>query len=390
MSTSSKSKVIVLTALAGDLTITEVAMRYGVSRRWVHILLARYAAGGLHALEPLSKAPRSNSRGISDQVREEIVRLRVSLGQQGLDNGADTIAWYLEQGQLAVPALSSIWRILSEKNLVTPQPKKKPKAFIQRFTAHQPNETWQSDFTHWHLEDGSDVEILNWLDDHSRFLLYCRAMRPVKGGDVVRSFQACINEYGTPTSTLTDNGVVYTTRFVGGKNAFEYLLAALGIKQKNGHPGHPQTQGKIERFHQTLKRWLTQQPPAPTIAQLQEQLDRFRQIYNHQRPHKALQLKTPAFAYGATVKAVPPSTTLAGHYRVRFDRVDTFGKVSLRRAGKMHHLGVGRGYAGKAVTVLVDEVEVMVIDQGSGEIISKHTIDPEKNHWAKKKGTKEK
>jgi len=272
--------------------------------------------------------------------------------------------------------------------LVTPQPKKKPKAYIQRFVALQPNETWQSDFTHWQLADGTDVEILNWLDDHSRLLLYCRAMTPVKGTDVVRSFQECINEYGAPTSTLTDNGVVYTARFVGGRNAFEYLLQRLGIKQKNGHPGHPQTQGKIERFHQTLKRWLKKQPPARTIAELQMQLDNFRQIYNHQRPHKSLHLNTPAFAYGATVKATPPSTTLAGHFRVRFDRVDISGKISLRRAGKMHHLGVGEAHARKAVTILVDEMEVMVIDQGSGEIISKHTIDPEKKYWAKKREIK--
>ena len=132
------------------------------------------------------------------------------------------------------------------------------------------------------------------------------------------------------------------------------------------------------------------QASASIIAQLQEQLDLFKAIYNHQRPHKALGLNTPAFAYNATVKAVPPSTTLAGHYRVRFDRVDAFGKTSLRRAGKMHHLGVGRGHAGKAVTVLVDEIEVMVIDQGSGEIISKHTIDPEKSYWVKKREIKNK
>jgi len=123
---------------------------------------------------------------------------------------AHTIAWHLKEAELLVPAASTIWRILGQAGLVTPQPKKKPKAYIQRFQAQQPNETWQSDFTHWQLADGSDVEILNWLDDHSRFLLYCSAYRPVKGGDVVRSFQACINEYGTPASTLTDNGVVYT------------------------------------------------------------------------------------------------------------------------------------------------------------------------------------
>ncbi len=85
------------------------------------------------------------------------------------------------------------------------------------------------------------------------------------------------------------------------------------------------------------------------------------------------------------MKALPSSTTLAGHYRVRFDHVDRFGKLSLRRTGSMHHLGIGRAHAGKAVTILVDEVEVMVIDQVSGEILSKHTIDPEQNYWAKKK-----
>ncbi len=354
MPKSSKSKVIVLTLLHERVRVADAAKRYGVSRQWVYVLLDRYTAGGLRALEPGSRQPLSNSRRISDQIRAQILSLRIKLGKQGLDNGAETIAWHLKKADLPVPAASTIWRILGQAGLVTPQPKKKPKAYIQRFEAHQPNETWQSDFTHWQLEDGTDVEILNWLDDHSRFLLYCTAMNPVRGSDVVASFKACINEYGTPASTLTDNGVVYTARFVGGRNAFEYLLTALGTKQKNGHPGHPQTQGKIERFHQTLKRWLTQQPPARTIPELQIQLDNFRQIYNHQRPHKALHLKTPIFAYEATVKAVPTST-ISGHYRVRFDHVDKFGKVSLRRAGKMHHLGAGRAHAGKAITILIDE-----------------------------------
>ncbi len=382
MSKSSKSKVIVLTLLHEGVSVADVARRYGVSRQWVYVLRDRYTAGGLQALEPGSRQPLSNSRRISDQIRAQILCLRVELGRQGLDNGAETIAWHLKKADLPVPAASTIWRICRQAGLVTPQPKKKPKAYIQRFEAHQPNETWQSDFTHWQLEDGTDVEILNWLDDHSRFLLYCTAMNPVRGSDVVASFKACINEYGTPASTLTDNGVVYTARFVGGRNAFEYLLTALGTKQKNGHPGHPQTQGKIERFHQTLKRWLAQQPKATSIAQLQQQLDRFKEIYNYQRPHKAIGRATPAFAYETTVKATPPSTTLAGHYRVRFDHVDKFGKVSLRRAGKMHHLGVGRAHAGKAITILIDEKVVQVVEDKTGEILTTHLIDGQKIYWA--------
>jgi hypothetical protein len=123
-----------------------------------------------------------------------------------------------------------------------------------------PTRPGNQDFTHWALADGTDVEILNWLDDHSRLLLSCTAHDHVTGTDVVDTFTQNTNEYGLPASTLTDNGRVYTAKFGGGRNAFEYLIAALGIAQKNGHPYHPQTQGKIERFHQTLKRWLAARP----------------------------------------------------------------------------------------------------------------------------------
>jgi hypothetical protein len=205
----------------------------------------------------------------------------------------------------------------------------------------------------------------------------------VRGGHVVTSFQECLDKYGTPLSTLTDNGVVYTARFVGGTNAFEYLLSALGVKQKNGHPGHPQTQGKIERFHRTLKLWLKQQLLVENTEQLQLQLNQFQVIYNQERPHKALGLKTPDFAYNATVKAVAPKSSLGGHYRVRLDHVDRFGKLSLRRAGQMHHLGVGIEYARKPVMIVVDELEVLVAERLTGEIISKHRIRPDKNYWPK-------
>lgn len=143
-------------------------------------------------------------------------------------------------------------------------------------------------FTHWSLADGSGVEILNWLDDHSRFLLAATAYRRVGGPDVVASFTATATHHGLPASTLTDNGSVYTSRFTHGHNDFERLLASLGITQKNGHPGHPQTQGKIERFHQTLKRWLAPRPRPATMAAMQTLLDEFTVIYNTERTHRAL------------------------------------------------------------------------------------------------------
>ena len=191
------------------------------------------------------------------------------------------------------------------------------------------------------------------------------------------------NEHGLPASTLTDNGRVYTARHGGGRNAFEYLLAALRIVQKNGRPNHPQTQGKVERFHQTQKRWLAKQPPATTLADLQAQLDAFREVYNQHRPHRELARRTPATAYAALPKATPPTATgpAAGHYRLRYDRVDTWGKISMRRAGRMHHLGVGYAHAGNRVLAIADDTTVTVIDLETGEILATHKIDPAKHYW---------
>jgi transposase InsO family protein len=369
---ANKSKVAVLSVISGQMSVSQVCTRYGVSRSWVYKLLTRYEQFGIAGLEPTGKAPHRHGNALPEQVRAAIIRLRHDLTTDGLDNGAKTIAYFLAQEELYVPALSTIWRILHREGLVVAQPKKKPKAYIQRFCASQPNESWQSDFTHLWLADGSGVEVLNWLDDHSRLLLYCKAFP-----------SECINNYEMPLSTLTDNGVVYTARFVGGRNAFEYLLQQLGIQQKNGHPGHPQTQGKIERFHQTLKKWIAQQDLATSIERLQGQLDRFRAIYNDERPHSAIGMQTPSQAYGATVKAQHIGKGSPAHYRVRFDHVDRFRKVTLRRAGIIHHLGIGIEHRGRKLMMLVDEVEVRVIDDVTGEIISTHLIEPEKNYWAR-------
>jgi transposase InsO family protein len=378
---NSLPQVIVLSVLHDGLTPSQAALRFGMSRRHVHRLLLTYNSGGLEALEPRSRRPKSNPRALHQDLRDEIIRLRSELLAKGLDAGAASIAWHLGEGKFHVPALSTIWRILRAAGLVTPTPSKRPKASITRFEAVQPNETWQSDFTHWHLADGSDVEIINWLDDHSRLLLYCSAFRAVTGKIVIDSFNECRKSYGTPFSTLTDNGVVYTGRFVKGKNGFEYLLSELDIVQKNGSPGHPQTQGKIERFHQTLKKWLSEQEAAEDLKELQRQLDEFRLIYNTKRPHKALAMKTPQSSYEATIKATPKVAKEKEHYRVRHDSVDQFGKLSLRRAGKMHHLGVGINNQFKKVFVIVDHYKVSVVEKKTGEVLSQHIIEPTRTYW---------
>jgi transposase InsO family protein len=378
----SRARVAVLQVVSDQLSVTAAAAEYGFSRRHLHRLLARYREGGLEALEPRSRAPRTNPSQTSGEICERVIELRVELTAEGLDAGPVTIAWHLEREGLRAPAPATISRILTRAGLVSPQPRKRPRSSYIRFQAAQPNEMWQSDFIHWRLADGTDVEVLNWLDDHSRYLLSCTAHQPVTGDTVVSVFLATIAEHGPPASTLTDNGSVYTSRFTGGRNAFEYLLPLLGIRQKNGSPGHPQTQGKTERFHQTLQRWLTARPKARAIPELQRQLDEFREHYNEQRPHRALDRRTPGYAYRATPKALPASNGhTPGHYRLRYDRLDNNGKMSLRRAGRMHHLGVGAKHARKRVLALADEHHITVTDLATGEVLSRHLIEPTKTYW---------
>jgi len=377
----SKARVIVLSVVHQGLTKAEAARKFDVSWQWVHTLVTRYETGGLDALEPRSRRPSSSPNLTSEQTRARILELRRQLTADGLDAGPITIAWHLDRESIDVPAVSTIRRIITDAGLIVPEPSKRPRSSYLRFAADQPNETWQSDFTHWALADGTDIEILNWLDDHSRLLLSCTAHNRVTGPLVVATFTTNINEYGPPASTLTDNGTVYTARFTRGKNAFEYLLTSLHITQKNGHPYHPQTQGKIERFHQTLKLWLGKQPPAATLADLQDQLDRFRIIYNQQRPHRALGRHTPQQAYDATIKATPHNAPLSAHYRVRTDIVDRDGKVSIRRAGKMHHLGIGRTHTAAPVLILIDKDTATVTHLTTGEILSNHLIEPDKSYW---------
>src|SRR6185312_4523191 len=307
----SNARVAVLHVISGKLTVTAAAKTYGLSRQHLHRLLKRYREAGLEAVDARSRRPHSNPRAVTDEVIAAIVHLRQQLVDDGLDAGPLTLQYHLHQAGLSVPSTSTIRRILHHHGKITPQPRKRPKSSYHRFEAAQPNECWQSDFTHWWLADGTEVEILNWLDDHSRFLLACTAYRRVAGPDVVASFTNTVNSHGLPASTLTDNGAVYTSRFTHGHNEFELLLATLGVTQKNGHPGHPQTQGKIERFHQTLKRWLRPRHRPTNLAALQHDLDTFALIYNHCHRHHPKHQPThrqPPHRYQPQLLAQPTKT----------------------------------------------------------------------------------
>jgi transposase InsO family protein len=375
----SKARLVITAVIVEGRSQSEVARTYGVSQGWISRLVKRYRLEGKAAFEPHSRRPRTSPTRLPQATIDLIIRLREELSGKGLDHGPHTIAWHLQHHHGWTVSVASIHRHLYAAGLITPAPQKRPKSSYIRFAAEQPNERWQADFTHWWLADDTHVEILNWIDDHARYAISVTAHPRVTGPIVRSTFRKACAAHGIPASTLTDNGMVFTTRFAGGKggrNHFENDLRRLGVTQINSTPNHPTTCGKVERFHQTLKKWLIRQPKATTIAELQTQLDEFVEIYNRRRPHRELPHRsTPATAYAARPKATA-GERLDTHDRVRTDRVDTTGTITLRHAGRLHHIGIGRTHAGTRVLVLVQDLDTRIINAATGELIRQLTLDP--------------
>lgn len=349
--------------------------------------MARYEVEGEVVFEPRSRRPKSSPKATPPDTIELVVRLRKELSEAGLDAGADTIGWHLAHHHGVLLSRSTINRILVGNGVVVPEPAKRPKSSYIRFEADQPNECWQSDFTHYRLATGADVEIITWLDDHSRYALHISAHRAITAQIVLATFTDTAAAHGYPASTLTDNGMVYTVRFAsrrGGRTALEHELHRLGIVQKNSRPNHPTTCGKVERFQQTMKKWLAAQPNQPaTIDQLQLLLEQFAAEYNQHRPHRSLpHSATPSAIYTTRPKAGPGEVdrTSDTHDRVRTDKIDKTGTVTLRVAGRLRHIGIGRTHAGTHVLLLVQDLDVRIINAATGEQLRQLTIDPDRDY----------
>jgi len=382
----SRARLVITALVVEQQTVAEVAARYGMHRSWVYRLKARYDDVGEAAFEPLSKRPHTSPTAVPGTTVELIRELRKELVEAGLDAGADTIAWHLTQRHQLQVSVSTVARTLTREGLVVPEPKKRPKSSYLRFEAAMPNECWQSDFTHYRLGDGSGVEIISWLDDCTRYALHVSAHPRVTAPIVLATFRETAGQHGIPASTLTDNGMVYTTRFAGGRggrNGLEAQLRAWQVVQKNSRPSHPTTCGKVERFQQTLKKWLRAQTSQPTtIAELKILIDDFVEAYNRRRPHRSLPHRaTPAALYESLPKALPTESRDADtHDRVRVDRVSKTGNVTLRVHGKLRHIGVGRTHKGTHVLMLVQDLEVRIVNAITGELLRELTIDPARDY----------
>lgn len=382
-------------------------------------------ADGDSGLLPRSRAAHTIAR--ADAVlASRIVELRKQLEKDGPDAGAESIAAGLEREGVGPPANSAIHRILVSAGPVRPEPGKRPKASYTRFEASPPDELWQSDFTHWPIATVPGAVVVSWLDDRSRNLLHARAFATVTMDDVEAAFLQACAEHGIPARTLTDNGTVYTTRPISATpGRFERTLALMGVRQSNGRPCHPQTQGKIERYHRTLKQWLSARPPASSIDELNEQLAEFRHVYNEERPHRALGRRTPGEAYRAKGKALP-DPELAARTQVKLDeeqaaepqpatpsgsmrgkpvpkderteptrvdvtidpkahKIDRRGCITQNNiAGKRRIFNLGKHNAGRMAELLIDHGRAVAADLETGEILADQTLDATREYQYRK------
>ncbi|MGH2825831.1 MAG: integrase core domain-containing protein [Actinomycetota bacterium] len=362
----------------------EVARAHGVSKSWAAKLVARYRSGGYEAIAARSKAARRVANRSSEALEERVVRLRKELTEQGFDAGAQTIHYHLALSDSHPPSVSTIWRILKWRGFITPEPHKRPKSSYIRFEASLPNETWQADVTFIELKDSSKVEILNLIDDFSRLCVASKVLATTSSPDVVQTLYEAGGAWGLPASLLTDNGCIFTATHRYGYSAFESELFHLGIACKHSRPYHPQTCGKVERFHQTLKKFLAKQPQAITLAELQAQVDRFVAYYNEFRPHRAKGRRPPQQAFDSRDKAHPRKLQgiPAKELRVRHDKVDIDGSVTLRYRSKLHHIGMGNALRGTRVIMLVAGRDIRVLSE-DGELLRQLTLDPSKDYQAR-------
>lgn len=395
-SSVSRARLVITAITTQGLTQAEAARTYGLSEATVSRLMARYRTEGEVAYEPRSRAPKTSPGASPPTTIEMVLRLRTQLLQAGHDAGAETIAWHLAQHHAVTVSRATIHRILTRHGAIAPEPRKRPRSSYIRFQAAMPNECWQSDFTHYPLTDTATfpqgIEIITWLDDCTRYALHLSAHRAISTPIVKTTFRETASQHGIPASTLTDNGMVYTVRLAGigrqgGRNGFEQQLRDWHVAQKNSRPNHPTTCGKVERFQQTMKNWLRAQPDQPaTLAELQTLLDRFRNQYNQHRPHRSLPHRaTPAALYDTMPKAVPgPSRDADTHDRIRHDRIDKSGTVTLRIGGQLHHIGIGRTHNGTHVLLLIQDLDIRVVNAITGELLRELTIDTTKDYQPRK------
>jgi transposase InsO family protein len=333
----------------GD-SVAEVCRRRGISRQTFYLYRRRYEAEGLAGLVSRSRRPAASPGRITPLLEELICRLR----SQHPRWGARRIRAELARSGVSPPATSTIHQALARNHLVAARPARRRRA-EKRFERALANDLWQIDATRVVLAGGKPAWIVDCLDDHARFLLSALACESPSGEAAWRSFVAASSSYGLPRQLLSDNHTSFTGRLFGVTVEFERRLAGLGVELINARPSHPQTLGKLERFHRTLKEWLRDEGPAQDLASLQALLERFRSHYNEERPHQGIEDETPAERYerspsradlGELALAEPAEPSYSARAIVRKVRVT--GVLTYKRL----NINIGSRFAGATVRIV--------------------------------------
>jgi transposase InsO family protein len=352
----------------GGLNVTEFCRTHGVSTWFFYDLRRRWVREGDAVLEAKSRAPHAVRNRTPECVEELIVGLRKELGSDGLDAGPATIRYHLAgrlPAAVIAPSEATIWRVLSRRGFVVPEPKKAPKHAHRSFTAERANECWQVDDTEWALADETRVKIINVVDDCTRVAVGSRAMSSCTADAVLEAFLIAGDRWGLPERSLSDNAKAY-------RHGVAEALAALGIAPGHSRPYHPQTCGKVERFHQTLKRSLAAHPRAETLVELQHQIDRFVGLYNHARPHRSLGRQIPAEVFAATPKSGPAHRPLGASTSVHHGTVTVGGRITI--GNNRYRISVGAAYTGQRAVVVITEPACHVFVDG--HLVRQFALDP--------------
>lgn len=354
------------------INVTEFCRVHGVSTWFFYDLRRRHTVEGDTVLEPKSRAPLSVPNKTPPDIEDLIVSTRKELADAGLDAGPQTIRFHLE-GIDRVPSVATIWRILKARGFVQAEPAKAPKGAGRRFNASRANESWQIDDTCWELKDSVPVKILDVIDDHSRLAVAITAMETCTGEASLVVLAKAAVELGWPARVQSDNAQAF-------KAVLSQALDPLGVNSVQSRIYHPQTNGKVERFHQTLKKWLKKQAPAATLAVLQTQLDEFKVIYNTKRKHTAVN------GFPATVWADAPKDGPATHpigtiqTRTYLNQVRA-GRVS---TGKKTRVTVGSQYNGQTALLIITGTTLQAFIAGK-HIRTIHNFDPQRHTYRLRK-----
>jgi transposase InsO family protein len=336
--------------------VTAECARLGCSRSVFYKYVARFRADGVEGLFPRSRRPDSSPARVPPGLEDEIVRVRKSLGDDGWDNGADSIRFALEELVTAggdrwdpgwvLPSRATINRVLSRRGQLVAVPQRRPRSAIRRFQADHPNTRWQMDGFETTLTDGTVVVVLHLLDDCSRYDLALNAVRSENAVDVWDTFTAAVAEHGLPRVLLTDNGTAFSGRRRGWLSRLEQNLSVLGVKHITSSIGHPQTCGKCERGHKTVLKWLAKRT-FDTVEDLNTGLATYRSHNNERRRRVHLDGLTPAQRYRLGPKDGPAGEPVD---RVIVNTVQVGANGAITLDG--HHFMIGRRHSATPVTYI--------------------------------------